>query len=180
MNIIISIFQILKDLSPLPNQMLLNFINNPDENSQPQKIHSLMKTLEGLCVSHSIASDSLWPHGLQSTRLLCLWNSPGKNTGVGCHFLLQLEGLTFSKKLYSPQGKIISSLLSCKETLFEIDSNISFVTYVHDLPLAQPFIANLCQEHGYMLSRWRILGIFYNFPQSDSPAFMFPKSIPVC
>ena len=23
------------------------------------------------------------------TRLFCLWNSPGKNTGVGCHFLLQ-------------------------------------------------------------------------------------------
>ena len=28
-------------------------------------------------------------HGLQLTRLLCPWNSPGKNTGVGCHFLLQ-------------------------------------------------------------------------------------------
>ena len=26
---------------------------------------------------------------LQPTRLLCPWNSPGKNTGVGCHFLLQ-------------------------------------------------------------------------------------------
>ena len=29
------------------------------------------------------------PHGLQPTRLLRLWDSPGKNTGVGCHFLLQ-------------------------------------------------------------------------------------------
>ena len=27
--------------------------------------------------------------GLQLARLLCLWDSPGKNTGVGCHFLLQ-------------------------------------------------------------------------------------------
>ena len=34
-------------------------------------------------------SDSLWPHGLQPNRLLCLGNSPGKNTGVGYHFLLQ-------------------------------------------------------------------------------------------
>ena len=25
------------------------------------------------------------PHGLQPTRLLCLWNFPGKNSGVGCH-----------------------------------------------------------------------------------------------
>ena len=29
------------------------------------------------------------PHGLQPTRLLCPWDSPGKHTGVGCHFLLQ-------------------------------------------------------------------------------------------
>ena len=28
-------------------------------------------------------------HRPQSTRLLCPWNSPGKNTGMGCHFLLQ-------------------------------------------------------------------------------------------
>ena len=29
------------------------------------------------------------PHGWQPTRLPCPWDSPGKNTGVGCHFLLQ-------------------------------------------------------------------------------------------
>ena len=34
-------------------------------------------------------TDSVQPHGLQPTRLLCTWDSPGKNTGVGCHFLLQ-------------------------------------------------------------------------------------------
>ena len=33
--------------------------------------------------------DSVWPHRRQPTRLPCLWDSPGKNTGVGCHFLLQ-------------------------------------------------------------------------------------------
>ena len=43
----------------------------------------------GHCVSRSITSDSLWPHGLGPTRLLCPWNSLGKNTGVGCHSLLQ-------------------------------------------------------------------------------------------
>ena len=40
-------------------------------------------------VSHSVVSDSLWPHGLQPARLLCPWDSSGKNTGVGCHALLQ-------------------------------------------------------------------------------------------
>ena len=37
----------------------------------------------------SVVSDSLQPHGLQPTGLLCPWDSPGKNTGVGCHALLQ-------------------------------------------------------------------------------------------
>ena len=34
-------------------------------------------------------SDSVRHHRQQPTRLLCPWDSPGKNTGVGCHFLLQ-------------------------------------------------------------------------------------------
>ena len=34
-------------------------------------------------------SDSLQIHWLQPARLLCPWDFPGKNTGVGCHFLLQ-------------------------------------------------------------------------------------------
>ena len=34
-------------------------------------------------------SNSVQSHRRQPTRLLCPWDSPGKNTGVGCHFLLQ-------------------------------------------------------------------------------------------
>ena len=34
-------------------------------------------------------SDSVSPHGWQPTRLPHPWDSPGKNTGVGSHFLLQ-------------------------------------------------------------------------------------------
>ena len=34
-------------------------------------------------------SDSVRPHRQQPTRLPCPWDSPGKNTGVGCHFFLQ-------------------------------------------------------------------------------------------
>ena len=37
----------------------------------------------------SVVSNSLQPHGLSPARLLCPWNFPGKNTSVGCHFLLQ-------------------------------------------------------------------------------------------
>ena len=37
----------------------------------------------------SVMSDSLQSHGLCPTRLLYPWDFPGKNTGMGCHFLLQ-------------------------------------------------------------------------------------------
>ena len=39
-------------------------------------------------LSRSVMFDSLQPHGLQPVRLLYLWNFPGKNAEVGCHFLL--------------------------------------------------------------------------------------------
>ena len=42
-----------------------------------------------LCLVISIMSNSLRPHGLQPTRLLCAWDLPSKSTGMGCHALLQ-------------------------------------------------------------------------------------------
>ena len=41
------------------------------------------------CSVTSVVSDSVRPHRRQPTRLPRPWDSPGKNTGVGCHFLLQ-------------------------------------------------------------------------------------------
>ena len=41
------------------------------------------------CQVASIVSDSVRPHRRQPTRLPRPWDSPGKNSGVGCHFLLQ-------------------------------------------------------------------------------------------
>ena len=56
-----------------------------------------------------MVSDSLWPHGLQPTRLLCPWDSPGKNTGVGCHAFLQ--------GILSTQG-LNPRLLHCRQILY--------------------------------------------------------------
>ena len=39
--------------------------------------------------NRSVVSNSVQPHRRQPTRLYHPWDSPGKNTGVGCHFLLQ-------------------------------------------------------------------------------------------
>ena len=41
------------------------------------------------CLVTIVMSNSLQPYGLQPARLPYPWNSPGKNTGVGCHVLLQ-------------------------------------------------------------------------------------------
>ena len=46
------------------------------------------------------------PHGLWPARLLCPWNSPGKNTGVGCHSLVQ--------EIFATQG-LNPGLLHCTE-----------------------------------------------------------------
>ena len=62
-------------------------------------------------VSHSVMSDSLGPHGLQHTRLLCPWNSPGKNTGMGCHVLLQ--------GIFPTQG-LNPGLPHCRRTLYHL------------------------------------------------------------
>ena len=50
---------------------------------------SLVYILNTYSFMHAQSHLTPWSHGLQLTRLLCLWNSPGKNTGVGCYFLLQ-------------------------------------------------------------------------------------------
>ena len=60
--------------------------------SKPQGLSS---TFVLCCVlSRSVMSNSWWLHGLWPARLLCSWDSPGKNTGVGCHSLLQEIFLT--------------------------------------------------------------------------------------
>ena len=46
-----------------------------------------MLLLSHVCLS--VVSDSVQPHRRKPTRLPCPWDSPGKNTGVGCHYLLQ-------------------------------------------------------------------------------------------
>ena len=60
-------------------------------------------------------SDSVQPHRRQPTRLPCPWDSPGKNTGVGCHFLLQcmkvkVESENVGLKLNIQKTKIMASI----------------------------------------------------------------------
>ena len=73
----------------------------------------LQKTIKSQ-ISHSVMSDFLQPHGLQPARRLCPWNSPGKNTGVGFHSLLQGMFLTQGLNL---------GLLHCRQLLYHLSHN---------------------------------------------------------
>ena len=46
-------------------------------------------------------ADSLWPHGVQPTRLLGPWDFPGESTGVGCHCLLWKRSFWYPTKSIS-------------------------------------------------------------------------------
>ena len=61
--------------------------------------------------TRSVMSSSLGPHGLWPTRLLCPWNSLGKNTGVGCYSLLQ--------GIFPTQGLNLG-FQHCRQSLYQL------------------------------------------------------------
>ena len=71
------------------------------------------------CSVASVVSDSVRPHRRQPTRLCSPWDSPGKNTGVGCHFLLSCmkvknESEVAQSCLATPWTAAYQALLSIK------------------------------------------------------------------
>ena len=64
--------------------------------------YSLLPLPSCRCQVASVVSDSMRPHRRQPTRLPGPWDSPGKNTGVGCHFLLQCKSLSRVQLLAIP------------------------------------------------------------------------------
>ena len=77
-------------------------------------------------VSHSVVSNSLWPHALQLSRLLCPWGSPGKNTAVGCHSPLQ--------GIFPTRGQNLG-LLPCRQALHHLSHQRSLFSSVTPLCL---------------------------------------------
>ena len=69
-------------------------------------------------VSPSVVSDSLQPHGLYPTRLLCPCNSPGKNTGVGLPFSSPGDILTQDQTQVSHIAGRLFTIWATKEVLW--------------------------------------------------------------
>ena len=73
--------------------------------------HNIFNFLQSESVSCLVGSDYLRSHGLQPTRLLCPWNSPGKNTGVGSYSLFQ--------EIFPTQESNLD-LLHCRQILYHL------------------------------------------------------------
>ena len=73
--------------------------------SSPLSLNKVMMVVRLL----RVVSESLWPHGLLPARLLYPLDFPGKNTGGGCHFLLQ--------GIFPTQGSNLG-LLHCRWILY--------------------------------------------------------------
>jgi len=92
-------------------------------------------------VSRLVLPSSLQPHGLQPTRLLCLWDFPGKNVGVGCHFFLQ--------EIFLAQGWNLG-LLHCRQIRYQLSYQGSVQVWVRVSLSALP---NSLQSHGLQPTR---------------------------
>ena len=89
--------------------------------------------------SRLVVSDSLQPHGLYSTRLHCPWDFPGKNTGVGCHFLLQ--------RIFLTQGLNLG-LLHYRQILYHWATSETLMFLL--IRLITPHIPSCCAEYEYI------------------------------
>ena len=86
--------------------------------------------------SCSAVSDSFQPYRVQPARLLCPWDFPGKNTGVGHHFLLQ--------GIFPTQGLNLG-LLHCRPILYRL-------SYKGSKPLCDGYQGAKCQAKTTVLS----------------------------
>ena len=97
----------------------------------------------------------LQPHGLQPTRPFCPWDSPGKNTGMGCHFLLQ--GI-FQTQESNP------GLLHCRQILSQLSykgSPIELLSLEKPELIARSRVAKISGEIGGHLHIFTDLEGFY-------------------
>ena len=94
-------------------------------------------------------SDSVRPHRQQPTTLPCPWHSPGKNTGVGCHFLLHCVKV----KLLSRDWLIATPWNAAHQA--PPSMGFSRQEYWSSLPLPSP--SSGPSNHQYFLPLWMCL-----------------------
>ena len=98
--------------------------------------------------------DSVRPHRRQPTRLPRPWDSPGKNTGVGCHFLLQCMKVK-SQREVAQSCPTLSDPMDCSLPGFSVHG-FSRQEYWSGVPLPSLWVVHRWRE---IISRTHCLGI---------------------
>ena len=113
---------------------------------------------------YSVVSDSVRSHGLLLSRLFRPWDFPGKNVGLGCHFLLQGIFPTSRSSLVSYVSCVGRQILhgcSTWETQSKIFGANRFLATVTKVCILFSFlgVANKKKTGMHFIWRW---GIFYH------------------
>ena len=117
-----------------------------------------------VCVSRSVVPNSLQPHGLQSTMFLCPWDFPGKDTEVGCHFLLQ--------GIFPTQGSN-PGLLHCRQILYQLNYKTSSFSHL----LFSSIIKHCSLRKGILSPFWSVSVSRSVMPDSLRPHGLQPTRL---
>ena len=83
-------------------------------------------------------SDSVRPHRWQPTRLPHPWDSPGKNTEVGCHFLLQ----RMKMKRESEVAQSCATLMTPWTEAYQAPPSMGFIYFLENKKLEERCLKN--------------------------------------
>ena len=122
-----------------------------------------------VCPVISVMSNSVLPYGLKLSRLPCPWDSPGKNTGVGCHAFFVRNSLQ--------NGNYFPCLLVSQQKELEVTWRQPCFKFINSLAVSLGGSKN----YGYRKDKFLkyVIGsdgnMFYSYIQTLVPIyFMFP------
>ena len=131
-------------------------------------------------------SNSVWPYRWQPTRLLCPWESPGKNTGVCCHFLLQYDKprqlIKIQRHHFANKGPSSQSygFSSSHVWMWELDYKESWVLenwYFWTVVLEKTIESPLdCKEIQPVHPKWDQYWIFIGRTDAETPILWPPDA----
>ena len=137
-----------------------------------QTMHLLSPLISSCsCLVAKSCPTLLRPHSLWPTRLFCPWDFPGKNTGVGYHFLLQgifpsqVLNLCLLHRLERHAGKLVSRFFTTEPPKKPLDLLLATYQYLpygiyHGLSLLT------CLLSCNLVQKWRVGYIFQHLPYS--------------
>ena len=107
----------------------------------------------------SVVSDSVRPHRRQLTRLPHPWDSPGKNTGVGCYFLLQCMKVKSEREVAQSCPTLSMDCSLPGSSIHGIFPGKSTGVGCHCLLHCENLVGSKTQKSGWLPSAWVLLKI---------------------